>query len=111
MNTTENDIEEVREIITTDLSGDKIERLLYKAGFDTQTKIGADDIHGLEITGDGVIIFLSEIWAEAGSWYIDPKTAVLDTFVGDAIVVTTYAENVTTEEELVEAIEAAAEQA
>lgn len=109
MNTTESDLsidtlEEVHEIVTNDLRGEKIERLLYKAGFDSEHKLGDEGVTVLEVQGDGVLIVVSETWEADGEWYLDPSTVVLDKFVDHERVDTTYP-SVYTEEELVEAIE------
>lgn len=108
MNTTDTDIEididDVHDLVTSDLNGDKIESLLYKAGLDTQHFSDEDGISRLEIQGDSVTVVMSETWESDGRWFIDPKTIVLDKLVQDQITETKFPE-VKTEEELVEYIE------
>jgi len=85
MNITESDsnidIEEVREIVTNDFKGDKIERLLYEAGLDTEHKVGEEGITVLEITAENVTVVMSETWEADGEWYIDPSSVVLDVLI------------------------------
>lgn len=82
MNITESDtnidIDEVHEIVTTDFKGDKIERLLYEAGLDTEHKVGDEGTTVLEVTAENVTVIMSETWEADGEWYIDPSTVVLD---------------------------------
>lgn len=110
MNTTESDsdidtVEEVHEIVTTDLRGDTIERLLYKAGLDTEHKIGDEGVSVLEIRGDSLTIVMSETWEADGQWFIDPNSVVLDIFQGDRFFRTDFPDKIMHEEELVEVIE------
>ena len=95
---------EIQEVDTTDLSGEAVERLLYQSGFDSQLVFTDEGVAALEIVGDGVRVVMSETWADAGNWYIDPNGIVLDLFVEDNAVTTEFPQ-VSTEEELVEAIE------
>lgn len=85
MNNTESDtnidIDEVHEIITTDFKGDKIERLLYEAGLDTEHKVGDEGTTVLEVTAENVTVIMSETWEADGEWYIDPSTVVLDILI------------------------------
>ena len=114
MNTTESDtnldIEEVQEIVTTDLRGDKIERLLYKAGLDSEHKMGDEGVSILEIRGDSITLIMSETWEADGMWYIDPTSIVLDVFEGDRFFRTYFPEDIDSEETLVEYIEDLVEQ-
>lgn len=95
---------DIQEIDTTDLSGESIERLLYQSGYDSQLILNDEGVAALEIVGEEVRVVLSEVWADAGNWYIDPKGVVLDLFVEDNAVTTDFPQ-VSTEEELVQAIE------
>lgn len=108
MNTTKSDIdidiENVQEVVTSDLNGEKIERLLYNAGFDSVHKLGSEGVTILEVQAEGVIILVSETWEADGVWYIDPKSVVLDKVIGDYGIDTIFPA-VSTEEELVAAIE------
>lgn len=85
MNITESDsnidIDEVHEIVTNDFKGDKIERLLYEAGLDTEHKEGDEGTTVLEITAENVTVIMSETWEADGEWYIDPATVVLDVLI------------------------------
>lgn len=109
MNTTESDInidtEEVHEVITSDLKGDQIERLLYQAGFDTEHKTGDEGVTVLEIQGDTLTVVMSETWEADGQWFIDPLAIVLDVFEGDRFFRTYFPDGIDGEEELVEYIE------
>lgn len=99
------DFEEIiLDVDTTDLSGEKIERLLFEAGFDTELTTGTEGLPVLRVKGDGVEFALSEPWATDGNWYIDPATVVLDVVV-DGQMQNTVFPTVTTEESLVAAIE------
>lgn len=98
-------VEEVQEIVTSDLKGDKIERLLYKAGLDSEHKLGDEGITVLEIRGDSLTIVMSETWEADGQWFIDPSAIVLDVFEGDRFFRSYFPEDLETEEELVEFIE------
>ena len=94
MNNTESDsnidIEEVHEIVTNDFKGDKIERLLYEAGLDTEHKVGDEGITVLEVTAENVTVIMSETWEADGEWYIDPATVVLDVLVDGNFVDTVF---------------------
>jgi hypothetical protein len=94
MNITESDsnidIEEVREIVTNDFKGDKIERLLYEAGLDTEHKVGEEGTTVLEITAENVTVIMSETWEADGEWYIDPATVILDVLVNRNFVNTSF---------------------
>jgi len=107
MNITESDsnidIEEVREIVTNDFKGDKIERLLYEAGLDTEHKVGEEGITVLEITAESVTVILSETWEADGEWYIDPSSVVLDVLRNGEFLNTAFPEReeIPSENELV----------
>jgi hypothetical protein len=107
MNITESDsnidIEEVREIVTNDFKGDKIERLLYEAGLDTEHKVGDEGITVLEITAENVTVIMSETWEADGEWYIDPSSVVLDVLLNGEFLNTAFPEReeIPTENELV----------
>jgi hypothetical protein len=96
MNITESDsnidIDEVHEIITNDFKGDKIERLLYEAGLDTEHKVGDEGITVLEITAENVTVVLSETWEADGEWYIDPSSVVLDVLLNGEFQRTVFPE-------------------
>lgn len=109
MNTTDTDIdidiEDVHEIITSDLNGERIESLLYKAGLDSEHKLGDEGVSVLEIQGDSLTIIMSETWETDGLWYIDPKNIVLDIFEGDRFERTVFPDDIHSEEDLVEWVE------
>lgn len=94
MNITESDsnidIDEVHEIVTTDFKGDKIERLLYEAGLDTEHKVGDEGITVLEITAQNVTVIMSETWEADGEWYIDPSSVVLDVLLNGEFLNTAF---------------------
>lgn len=96
MNITESDsnidIEEVHEIVTNDFKGDKIERLLYEAGLDTEHKIGDEGITVLEVTAENVTVVVSETWEADGEWYIDPSSVVLDILINGEFERTVFPE-------------------
>lgn len=94
MNNTESDsnidIDEVHEIVTTDFKGDKIERLLYEAGLDSEHKVGDEGTTVLEVSAENVTVIMSETWEADGEWYIDPATVVLDVLVDGSFVDTVF---------------------
>lgn len=110
MNITESDsnidIDEVHEIVTNDFKGDKIERLLYDAGLDTEHKVGDEGITVLEITAENVTVIMSETWEADGEWYIDPSSVVLDILINGEFSSTRFPEReeIATENELADYI-------
>lgn len=108
MTTAEIEFEDIREVETTDLSGEHIERLLFEAGYDTELITGTEGLPALRIKGDGIEFQLSEPWADSGNWYIDPATVVVD-IVKEGQMVNTVFPSITSEETLVAAIEELAE--
>lgn len=106
MNTTEIEasMEDVQSVVTDDLRGDKIERLLYAAGFDCEHKQGSEGVSVLEVVGEAVTIIVSETWEADGNWYIDPSAVILDKLIDDYGVDTLFP-SVETEEDLVRVIE------
>lgn len=109
MNTTDTDIdidvEDVRDIVTSDLNGEKIESLLYKAGMDSEHKLGGEGVSVLEIICDSVKIIMSETWESDGQWYIDPTSIVLDVLRDDQFVRTFFPEDIDNENDLVDYID------
>lgn len=107
MNTTESDIiidiNEIPEVVTDDLNGEKIERLLYREGLDTKYTVGSEGLAVLEVYGENETVVLSEPWEADGVWYIDPQTVVLDKLVDNTAVGTSFP-SVSTEEDVVAAI-------
>lgn len=100
------DIEQ--EIITNDLSGDKIERLLFQAGFDSEYTIGPEGLPVVEVRGDDITILVSEPWAAGGTWFISPGTVSVEKVIDDRYVASSFP-TVETEDDLVAAIEDFAE--
>lgn len=98
------------EVLADELSGDKIERLLFQAGFDSDYIIGPEDLPAIEIKADEITILLSEPFAGNGTWFISPGTVAVEKIV-DGRYTSSIFPVVTTEEELVEAIEDFAESA
>lgn len=94
-------VEEVQDVVTTDLKGDKIERLLYKSGLDSEHKIGEEGVSVLEIRGDTITVIMSETWEADGLWYIDPNNIVLDFFEDGEFLDTHFPEEILSEEDLV----------
>lgn len=98
------------EVLSRELSGDKIERLLFQAGFDSEYTIGPEDLPAVEIKADELTILLSEPFAGNGTWFISPGTVSIEKIV-DGRYTSSIFPTVSSEEELVEAIEDFAETA
>lgn len=87
----------------SELTGEKIESLLWESGCEARQKLDHDDL--LTITVDFIDseIRISEAWYEDGEWFVDTDTLVLEKFVDGEKV----AEDLTvvySEEELVQRI-------
>lgn len=87
----------------SELSGDKIEGLLWDAGCEVKHDGGLEEVSPIKVTVGDTVVIISEAWFEEGEWFADTDTLVLEKYV--------YGEKVaedldvfTTEEELVEHI-------
>lgn len=84
------------------LSGEKIEQLLWKQGFDFKHK-ELRGIDCLEIQAGEVEVVLSELWVGDSDWHVDTGLVVLDKVFEDDYIDTEYP-SAETEEDLVAAI-------
>lgn len=87
----------------SELSGEKIEELLWEAGCEVQHDGGIEEISPIKITVGETTILISEAFFEEGKWFADTDTLVLERVEYGEIV----EEDLTvfdTEEELVEHI-------
>lgn len=87
----------------SELSGEKIEELLWEAGCEVQHDGGIEEISPIKVNVGDTTILISEAWFEDGEWFADTDTLVLERLEYGEIV----AEDLTvfdTEEELVEHI-------
>lgn len=87
----------------SELSGEKIEELLWEAGCEVQHDGGIEEISPIKVTVGDTTVLISEAWFEDGEWFADTDTLVLERIEYGELV----AEDLTvfdTEEELVEHI-------
>lgn len=87
----------------SELSGEKIERLLWKAGFEFEHDEGAVEGTPIKVTAADTVILISEVWFTDGEWFADTDTVVLEKLV-DGEKVGEDLDYVNSEEELVEHI-------
>lgn len=87
----------------SELSGEKIEELLWEAGCEVSHDGGLYDISPIEVTVGDTKVIISEAWFEEGKWFADSETLVLEKLV-DGEKVDEDLEVLSTEEELVEHI-------
>jgi hypothetical protein len=87
----------------SELSGEKIEELLWEAGCEVSHDGGLEEISPIKVTVGDTVVVISEAWFEEGQWFADTDTLVLEKLV--------YGEKVdedldvfSTEEELVDHI-------
>jgi hypothetical protein len=99
------DVEDVHDLVTSDLNGEKIESLLYRSGYDSEHKVGDEGVSVLEISADSVTIIMSETWEADGMWYIDPSSIVLDVLVDGEFHRTFFPDDIAKENDLVEYID------
>jgi hypothetical protein len=85
------------------LSGEKIEGLLWEAGFEVEHDEGKEEGTPIKITAADTVILISEAWFEDGEWFADTDTLVLEKVV-DGEKVDEDLDIVSNEEELVEHI-------
>lgn len=87
----------------SELSGEKIEGLLWEAGCEVEHNGGLEEISPIEVTVGDTKVIISEAWFEEGDWFADSETLVLEKLV-DGEKVDEDLEVFSTEEELVEHI-------
>ena len=87
----------------SELSGEKIEGLLWEAGCEVEHDGGMEEISPIKVTVDNTVVIISEAWFEEGEWFVDTETLVLEKIV-DGEKVDEDLEVFETEEELVEHI-------
>ena len=87
----------------SELTGEKIESLLWENGCEARQVLDEDDLLTIHIPFADSEIRISEGWYEDGEWFVDSDTLVLEKFIDDEKV----AEDLTvvySEEELVQCI-------
>lgn len=87
----------------SELSGEKIEELLWDAGCEVSHDGGLEEVSPIEVTVGDTKVIISEAWFEEGEWFADSETLVLEKLV-DGEKVDEDLEIFSTEEELVEHI-------
>ena len=87
----------------SELSGEKIERLLWNAGCEVEHNDGLEEISPIKVTVGDTVVIISEAWFEEGDWFVDTDTLTLDKVVEGAKVGEDL-DLVNTEEELVDHI-------
>jgi hypothetical protein len=87
----------------SELSGEKIEELLWEAGCEVEHSGGMEEISPIKVTVGDIIVIISEAWFEEGDWFADTDTLVLEKII-DGEKVDEDLEVFDTEEELVEHI-------
>lgn len=87
----------------SELSGEKIEGLLWEAGCEVQHDGGIEEVSPIKVTVGDTVVIISEAWFEEGEWFADSNTLVLEKLV-DGEKVDEDLEIFETEEELVEHI-------
>ncbi len=87
----------------SELSGEKIEGLLWEAGCEVEHNGGLEEVSPIKVTVGDTVVIISEAWFEEGEWFADTNTLVLEKLV-DGEKVDEDLEIFTSEEELVEHI-------
>lgn len=87
----------------SELSGEKIEGLLWEAGCEVQHDGGLEEVSPIKVTVGDTVVIISEAWFEEGEWFADTNTLVLEKIV-DGEKVDEDLEIFESEEELVEHI-------
>lgn len=87
----------------SELSGEKIEELLWDAGCEVLHDGGLEEVSPIEVTVGDTKVIISEAWFEEGQWFADSQTLVLEKLV-DGEKVDEDLEIFSTEGELVEHI-------
>ena len=65
----------------SELSGEKIEALLWEAGCEVEHDGGLEEISPIKVTVENTVVLISEAWFEEGDWFADTDTLVLEKFV------------------------------
>lgn len=87
----------------SELSGEKIESLLWEAGCEVAHDGGLEEVSPIKVTVGDTVVIISEAWFEEGEWFADTNTLVLEKLV-DGEKVDEDLDIFATEEELVEHI-------
>lgn len=87
----------------SELSGEKIEGLLWEAGCEVYHDGGLEEISPIKVIVGETVVIISEAWFEEGEWFVDTDTLVLEKMV-DGEKVDEDLEVFDSEEELVEHI-------
>lgn len=87
----------------SELSGEKIEGLLWEAGCEVEHDGGLEEVSPIKVTVGDTVVIISEAWFEEGEWFADTNTLVLEKIV-DGEKVDEDLEIFESEEELVEHI-------
>lgn len=87
----------------SELSGEKIESLLWEAGCEVEHDGGLEEVSPIKVTVGDTVVIISEAWFEEGEWFADTNTLVLEKIV-DGEKVDEDLEIFESEEELVEHI-------
>lgn len=62
----------------SELSGEKIERLLWEAGCEVRHNDGMDEVSPISVVMGDTTVVISEAWFEEGNWFLDTDTFVLE---------------------------------
>lgn len=62
----------------SELSGEKIEELLWEAGCEVAHDGGMEEISPIKVTVGDTVVIISEAWFEDGEWFADTDTLVLE---------------------------------
>ena len=65
----------------SELSGEKIEELLWEAGCEVSHDGGLEEVSPIEVTVGDTKVIISEAWFEEGNWFADTNTLVLEKLV------------------------------
>lgn len=67
----------------SELSGERIEELLWDAGCEVSHDGGLSEISPIKVTVGDTVVMITEAWFENGDWFADSDTLVLEKFVED----------------------------
>ena len=65
----------------SELSGDKIEGLLWDEGCEVEHDGGLEEGTPIKVTVGTNVVLISEVWFEDGEWFADTDTLVLEKLV------------------------------
>lgn len=65
----------------SELSGEKIESLLWEAGCEVEHSGGIEEVSPIKVTVGSTVVIISEAWFEAGEWFVDTGTLTLEKIV------------------------------